>query len=260
MTIKKFFAFSVLLHIIIYIGIYFIPIEEKKKSKEFFTSLVTPEEILKPELKPVPLPRSDRKAVSPHPLEPYKPVPKLTPEKPVTPDFGKETGKPLPEGRYPRQGKGKYENRETDTQSALKPGYSDKEKIFDKSIIRDIVKKQSGKEGKEDRAITFETDEYRYAGYMKKLKDKIENTWVYPPEAAAKGIYGDLYIRFSIMKNGKLGKIKLERTSGYQMLDDAAIKALKDCEPYWPLPEEWGMESYSILGHFFYSPFGYYLR
>lgn len=260
MTIKKFFAFSILLHIIIYIGIYFIPVEEKKKNKEFFTNLVTPEEILKPEIKPVPLPGPVRKNIPPPPHQPYKPTQKLTPERPVTPDFGKETGKPLPEGKYPEQGKGKYEQEEADTESTVEPGYSDREKIFDVGVIRDVVKKQSIKDRKEDRSITFETNEYRYVGYMKKLKEKIESTWAYPPEAAAKGIYGDLYLRFSIMKNGKLGKIELERTSGYQMLDDAAIKALRDCEPYWPLPDEWGMESYSILGHFFYNPFGSYIR
>lgn len=260
MTIKKFFAFSVLLHIIIYIGIYFIPIEAKEKSKEFFTNLVTPEELLKQEIKPVPLPQSARKAIPPHPLQPYKPVPKLSPEEPVTPDFGKETGKTLPQGKYPEQGKGKHGHSEADTESTLKPGYSDKEKIFDKGVINDTAIKPSNKYGKEERAITFETNEYRYVGYMKKLKEKIENTWTYPPEAVAKGLYGDLYIRFSIMKNGKLGTIELVRTSGYPMLDDAAIKALRDCEPYWPLPDEWGMESYSILGHFLYSPFGYYIR
>ena len=59
------------------------------------------------------------------------------------------------------------------------------------------------------------------------------------------------------MKDGKLGAVELVRTSGYKMLDDAAIKALKDGEPYWPIPEEWGMESYTISGHFIYSIYGY---
>ncbi|PKL52368.1 MAG: hypothetical protein CVV37_01730 [Nitrospira bacterium HGW-Nitrospira-1] len=62
------------------------------------------------------------------------------------------------------------------------------------------------------------------------------------------------------MKNGKLGAVELVRTSGYKMLDAAAIKALKDGEQYWPLPEAWDMESYTILGHFVYSLYGYSLR
>jgi protein TonB len=77
---------------------------------------------------------------------------------------------------------------------------------------------------------------------------------------AEKGIYGDLYIRFTIMKNGRLGAVELVRTSGYRALDDAAIKALWDAEPYWPLPNEWGREGFTITGHFIYTLHGVYIK
>jgi protein TonB len=57
-----------------------------------------------------------------------------------------------------------------------------------------------------------------------------------------------------------LGAVELIRTSGHKSLDDAAMKALKEGEPYWPLPDEWGMEAYTIEGHFIYSIYGYYIR
>jgi protein TonB len=95
---------------------------------------------------------------------------------------------------------------------------------------------------------------------MRRLREKIESIWEYPAEARARRLYGDLKIRFTIRKDGRLGAIELVRTSGYKVLDDAAIKALKDGEPYWPLPPEWGMESYTILGHFVYAIYGYELR
>jgi protein TonB len=83
---------------------------------------------------------------------------------------------------------------------------------------------------------------------------------MYPPEAAADGLYGDLVLKFTIKKNGRLGAVELVRTSGHKNLDDAAIRALKDGAPFWPLPEEWGMEAYTIVGHFVYTLYGYYLR
>ncbi len=92
------------------------------------------------------------------------------------------------------------------------------------------------------------------------LKEKIESIWQYPIEAARRGIYGDLRIRFSITRNGKLGYVRLIRTSGYKELDEAAMKALKDAEPYWPLPEDWQGDSLTITGHFIYSIGGFYLR
>ena len=137
-----------------------------------------------------------------------------------------------------------------------------KEKLFDKNIISDIVKRDIEKNDKENKGktFTFDTSEYKFLIYNRRLKERIENIWKYPPEAAERGIYGDLIIKFSIKKNGRLGDVELVRTSGHKDLDDAAIKALKDGAPYWPLPEEWNMEAYTIEGHFIYTIYGYYVR
>ncbi len=135
-----------------------------------------------------------------------------------------------------------------------------KERLFDESIIGSLAKKDMKKEEREEKVFTFDAKEYKFLLYNKRLKERIESIWIYPPDAAARGIYGDLIIRFSIKKNGRLGEIELIRTSGHKSLDDAAIKALRDGEPYWPLPEEWGMDIYTIVGHFIYTIHGYYIR
>lgn len=135
-----------------------------------------------------------------------------------------------------------------------------REKLFDESIIGSLAKKDMKKEEREEKVFTFDAKEYKFLLYNKRLKERIESIWIYPPDAAAKGIFGDLVIRFSIKKNGRLGEIELIRTSGHKSLDDAAIKALRDGEPYWPLPEEWGMDIYTIVGHFIYTIHGYYIR
>ncbi|MBA4348820.1 MAG: energy transducer TonB, partial [Thermodesulfovibrio sp.] len=113
---------------------------------------------------------------------------------------------------------------------------------------------------KSESTITFDTEEFKYYGYLQRLKEKIEGLWKYPHDAAERGIYGDLYIKFTIKKNGKLGAVELVRTSGHKSLDDAAIKALKDAEPYWPLPDELDKEGLTITGHFIYSIYGIYIR
>lgn len=289
MTIKKFIVFSILIHICISLGLYFVPEGRPKKPAEFSASLISPEELRKIEIKPPLPPPPVMKKIQPLPVPSKAPVspirPKYTPspEKPVVPGMGKETGKRLPEGVHPGFGKseksgegldartrpGSTEDDNTLKKTGVpekdkltdKPGYMDRAKLFDPGVIGDSARKEeSGTQKKKDDSITFDTSDYRYAGYMKKLKEKIESIWVYPPEALARGLYGDLKIRFTIKRDGKLGAVELERTSGYRTLDDAAIKALKDGEPYWPVPEEWGMESYTILGHFVYSIYGYSLR
>jgi len=130
--------------------------------------------------------------------------------------------------------------------------------LFDSGIIGDIAKLKPPPKGKSE--ITFSTKDLKYYNYMMKLKSRIERVWRYPPEAVRRGIYGDPYIRFTIKKDGYLGSVELIRTSGYRELDEAAIKALRDGEPYWPLPENWDVEGITITGHFVYTLYGTYLR
>ena len=286
MTIKKFIVFSVIIHVGIFIGLYFVPEGAKDKSREFITRLISPEELSKPAKKPSLPPPPAMKKNAPSRMSQRPPVfwerPRYapSPDKPVVPDMGKETGKQLPEGVQPGPGKSEKPGEGLDARTRLgpkesdsnsrksgvskngalsdKPGYLDRAKLFDPGVIGESARREeAGAQKKKDDSITFDTSDYRYAGYMRKLKEKIESIWVYPPEAQARGLYGDLKIRFTIKKDGKLGTVELERTSGYPMLDKAAIKALKDGEPYWPLPEKWGLDSYTILGHFVYTIYGY---
>ncbi len=282
MTIKKFLVFSLVFHLVFFSGMYFLPEKKVNKAREFVTTLISPEELKKPEIKVRPLPKlTPIHPIMPHssPVPPSKkimprrPLPTQRPElleKPVVPGEGKETGKQLPEGMRPRGPEGrkgginKEGSDERDTKNAVepgRPGFSARRSF--REIIESMARNDAagtGSRPKKDDSVTFDTEDYRYAGYMRNLRQKIESIWVYPPEAAARGIYGDLKIQFTIRKDGRLGSIELVRTSGHKMLDDAALKALKDGEPYWPLPDSWGKDSYTILGHFVYVYGGYYIQ
>jgi len=127
--------------------------------------------------------------------------------------------------------------------------------LFDRNVIANLTPKKS-----EDNGITFDTKEYKYFGYMQRLREKIEGIWKYPAEAAERKLNGELYIRFTIKKDGGLGAVELVHTSGYKILDDAAIRALRDADPYWPLPDSWNEDSLTITGHFVYYFHNTYIR
>lgn len=139
-----------------------------------------------------------------------------------------------------------------------------REKFFDKEVIGDLAQADRSTDEssgmKQGSTITLDTKDYRYFGYMQRLKEKIEGIWNYPMDAAARGVYGDLYIRFTIKKDGRLGAVELVRTSGHKSLDEAAMRALRDAEPFWPLPESVKEDALTITGHFVYTLHGYYVR
>ncbi|MBF0539533.1 MAG: TonB C-terminal domain-containing protein [Nitrospirae bacterium] len=135
--------------------------------------------------------------------------------------------------------------------------------LFDSDVIQQHAlasnQKDEGKKHgsnaakKKDNTLSLDVDDMRYAMYMKRIRESIESVWEYPQSEARKKAYGDLYISFTINKNGTLGAVEVVRTSGHKALDEAAVRSIKDAAPFWPLPDEWGKDSFTIHGHFVYN-------
>ena len=103
-------------------------------------------------------------------------------------------------------------------------------------------------------AISLNTKETRYASYFARIKRQIELVWDYPYEAQRKGITGQLTLRFQISRDGNLMNVKLINGSGYEVLDKAALQAVKSAAPYYPFPVTIDRETLPILANFIYSP------
>ena len=132
---------------------------------------------------------------------------------------------------------------------AIKPGKGTGPSVL---FDREVIEKYASKVVRPEKGLTFDTSEFKHRGYMRMLKDKIESIWKYPKDAIRKNRSGDLYIMFTIKRNGELGDVEILRTSGHRSLDMAAIQALKDAAPFWPLPDDWPEDSLEIKGHFIY--------
>ena len=126
--------------------------------------------------------------------------------------------------------------------------------LFDRETIEKFAK-----EAPQEKNLTFSAPEFQHRGYIRLLKEKIEDVWKYPQTAARQGVTGDLFIKFTIKKNGRLSEVEIMRTSGRKDLDEAAIKAVKDAEPYWPLPYDWDKDALEVTGHFIYFHGGGYI-
>lgn len=74
--------------------------------------------------------------------------------------------------------------------------------------------------------------------YLYLIREKIEKNKEYPFIAKIKNIEGTVKVTFSIQPNGEISEIKIIESSGYEILDEAAVLAIKRCNPFPPLPEE----------------------
>jgi periplasmic protein TonB len=102
--------------------------------------------------------------------------------------------------------------------------------------------------------VSLDTTETQYASYFSRIKHQIELVWTYPSEAAQRGINGRLTLRFRISKDGNLVSARVVDKSGHEILDFAAIKAVKEAAPFYPFPANIKKEQLSILATFIYSP------
>ncbi len=100
--------------------------------------------------------------------------------------------------------------------------------------------------------IDLNTTEYRYIGYFSSLRKSIELVWNYPLEAARRGMQGEVDVEFAINKDGRATRIRVVKSSGYPILDDAIVEAIRLASPFAPLPKGLNKERLVIVGAFHY--------
>ena len=78
------------------------------------------------------------------------------------------------------------------------------------------------------------------AAYLADWRQRLEAVGnKYYPEASVRyGLYGDLRLLVVIHKDGSLEDIRILKSSGYAVLDEAAIKIVRLAAPYSPFPSE----------------------
>ncbi|MBF0557897.1 MAG: energy transducer TonB [Nitrospirae bacterium] len=281
---KKYIAYSLLLHLLLVLIAFLLVRYTKLKTPEtFVASIVAPEE-LQEKKQPEATPHMQEKDLRRMPRLPKNlpPPEKLTalpsspaqakksrsverPEENVSANAGRGPSvsphEPSPTRDEPGMSQEQGKRGIGDSfQSSRQPswGRTTRDKLLDREVIDKFASKDS--ETKKDNSITFDTTEYKYYGYMQRLREKIEGIWKYPAEAEQRKLNGEVYIRFTIRKDGALAAAELVHTSGYKVLDDAAIRALKEANPYWPLPDSWNQDSLTITGRFVYYFYNTYIR
>jgi TonB family protein len=105
-----------------------------------------------------------------------------------------------------------------------------------------------------DEPVSLATTDVKYASYFARVKKQIERVWVYPTDAVKRGIIGDLTLSFRVSKDGNLLGVSLLDQSGYEILDMAALKAVKDAAPFYPFPSSINREKLLIQASFVYTP------
>jgi len=88
--------------------------------------------------------------------------------------------------------------------------------------------------------ISANTREHLYAGYMRSWVSKVERVGNlnYPARARRENLAGGLVLSVDVLEDGSVGRIRVLRSSGHNVLDEAAVRIVRLSAPFAPLPEQ----------------------
>jgi protein TonB len=88
--------------------------------------------------------------------------------------------------------------------------------------------------------VSANTREHLYAGYMRSWVSKVERVGNlnYPERARRDNLAGALVLSVDVFEDGSIGRIRVLRSSGHDVLDEAAVRIVRLSAPFAPLPEE----------------------
>lgn len=81
--------------------------------------------------------------------------------------------------------------------------------------------------------------EYKYASYISSWQRKIEQVGSlnFPDEAKRRGLKGELLLDVAILPDGTIKDAQIRRSSGFKILDDAALRIVHMAGPFSPFSE-----------------------
>jgi len=87
--------------------------------------------------------------------------------------------------------------------------------------------------------ISANTAEYEFASYMRGWVARVERIGNLncPDEARRRNLLGQLLMTVAVRRDGSIERIDIIRSSGYPVLDEAALRIVRLGAPYPPLPE-----------------------
>lgn len=90
------------------------------------------------------------------------------------------------------------------------------------------------------KAVNASTQEYQYAAYLEAWRSKVEKigNLNYPDEAKRNKLYGNLLMHVAVRSDGSVERIRVVRSSGHKLLDDAAVRIVRMSAPFAPFPPE----------------------
>lgn len=171
----------------------------------------------------------------------HKPIPAVKPAESTPPVAGQDT-KATPEPHPIEVPK-----------TPSLPSIKDLTPSLDQLTKTDGEKGEEGEGGKDEETISLDSADIKYESYLKGVREKIEGVWRYPEAAKRSALQGRGLLSFTIQRDGTLSDLTLLTSSGYPILDEAILKAIRDAAPFNPMLDNMPVKRLNVVATFEYN-------
>ena len=105
---------------------------------------------------------------------------------------------------------------------------------------------------KSEDTISLDTKDKKYVSYARIIKERLLKNWDYPAEARENLIEGDVFIIFSLDRQGNLLDIKILGPSSFDVLDKESERAIRVSAPFPSFPGSVTVKRLNIKANFAY--------
>ncbi len=116
------------------------------------------------------------------------------------------------------------------------------------------TKTEKLKAKKRTRLAPLMTQDLRYRGYRYAIWKKIDKRLFYPQAAANGKVSGRVVVRFEVTRDGQLATLKLLQGSGFELLDEEALMAVRKAAPFPKFPPTIAGNRIAIRSEILYEP------
>jgi protein TonB len=123
--------------------------------------------------------------------------------------------------------------------------------ISDADLAR-LKSEQASVPEQEQDTISLDTKDERYVSYARRIKNCILRSWRYPEAAKEDLIEGKLLVLFTLSNDGRMVRAGIAKTSGFGILDEEAIRAIRAASPFPPFPSHLSLKRLHVKAAFDY--------
>jgi protein TonB len=100
--------------------------------------------------------------------------------------------------------------------------------------------------------VWMDTEQDLLISFMRRFRTNIYNVWNYPAAAARNEQQGRCLLKITIDRRGNVVDVNLLESSGYRLLDEEAMRAVRQGATYGPLPRAYPNTELKIMAFFEY--------